>query len=82
MQFSYNEANNKWSGAYDIYWKDTKTPIDVYGYYPWSSPGSISEYAFEVQKDQAKAGQMVIWEAMRRVIFFGERRRRWNLQRK
>ena len=56
VQFTYNEANNKWSGAYDIYWKDTKTPIDVYGYYPWSSPGSISEYAFEVQKDQAKAG--------------------------
>ncbi|MFR4037350.1 MAG: hypothetical protein ACLTZT_05920 [Butyricimonas faecalis] len=60
--------------------KDTKTPIDVYRYYPEFS-GSISEYAFEVQKDQAKAGAMGIWEAMRRVIFFGERRRRWNLQR-
>ena len=56
VQFTYNEANNKWSGAYDIYWKDTKTPIDVYGYYPWSSLESISEYAFEVQKDQAKTG--------------------------
>lgn len=56
VQFTYNEANNKWSGAYDIYWKDTNTPIDVYGYYPWSSPGSIGEYAFEVQKDQAKTG--------------------------
>lgn len=57
VQFTYNEANNKWSGAYDIYWKDSKTPIDVYGYYPWSSPGSIGEYAFEVQKDQSKAGE-------------------------
>lgn len=56
VQFTYNEANNKWSGAYDIYWKDTKTPIDVYGYYPWSSLESISEYTFEVQKDQAKTG--------------------------
>lgn len=57
VQFTYNEANNKWSGAYDIYWKDSKTPIDVYGYYPWSSPGSIGEYAFEVQKDQSKTGE-------------------------
>ena len=57
VQFTYNEANNKWSGAYDIYWKDSKTPIDVYGYYPWNSPESIGEYAFEVQKDQAKAGE-------------------------
>lgn len=57
VQFTYNEASNKWSGAYDIYWKDSKTPIDVYGYYPWNSPESIGEYAFEVQKDQAKAGE-------------------------
>jgi len=57
VQFTYNEANNKWSGAYDIYWKDSKTPIDVYGYYPWNSPESISEYAFEVQKDQSRAGE-------------------------
>ena len=57
VQFTYNEANNKWSGAYDIYWKDSKTPIDVYGYYPWNSPESIGEYAFEVQKDQSKAGE-------------------------
>lgn len=57
VQFTYNEASNKWSGAYDIYWKDSKTPIDVYGYYPWNSPESIGEYAFEVQKDQSKAGE-------------------------
>ena len=57
VQFTYNEASNKWRGAYDIYWKDSKTPIDVYGYYPWNSPGSIGEYAFEVQKDQSKAGE-------------------------
>lgn len=57
VQFTYNEANNKWSGAYDIYWKDLKTSIDVYGYYPWNSPESIGEYTFEVQKDQSKAGE-------------------------
>ena len=57
VQFTYNESNNKWNGAYDIYWKDSKTPIDVFGYYPWDSPESIGEYAFEVQKDQAKAGE-------------------------
>ena len=57
VQFTYDEANNKWSGAYDIYWKDSKTPIDVYGYYPWGTPESIEAYAFEVQKDQSKAGE-------------------------
>lgn len=57
VQFTYNEANNKWSGAYDIYWKDSKTPIDVYGYYPWGTPESIEAYAFEVQKDQSKVGE-------------------------
>ena len=82
MQFTYNEANNKWSGAYDIYWKDSKTPIDVYGYYPWNSQESIGEYAFEVQKDQSKRGRMGIWEVTRRVIFFGEKQRRWLLRQK
>lgn len=35
------------------YWKDDKTHIDVYGYYPYSSPDNIAAYAFEVEKDQS-----------------------------
>lgn len=57
VQFTYDETANKWNGAYDIYWKDSKTPVDVYGYYPWGTPESINEYAFEVQKDQSKVGE-------------------------
>lgn len=56
VKFTFNEANYQWTGAYDVYWKDDKTPIDVYGYYPFGSPESIESYAFDVQKDQSKAG--------------------------
>lgn len=56
VKFTFNEADYQWTGAYDVYWKDDKTPIDVYGYYPYSSPESIESYTFEVQKDQSKAG--------------------------
>lgn len=53
VRYTYNESANKWNAAYDIYWKDKHTPIDVYGYYPFASPESINEYQFEVQKDQS-----------------------------
>lgn len=56
VKFTFNEADYQWTGAYDVYWKDDKTPIDVYGYYPYSSPENIESYTFEVQKDQSKAG--------------------------
>ena len=53
MKHTYDEANNRWNSAYDVYWKDEHTPIDVYGYYPFSSPEDVNAYAFEVQKDQS-----------------------------
>ena len=49
----YDEANNTWNSAYDIYFKDRKTNVDIYGYYPAGAPGSVSAYSFEVQKDQS-----------------------------
>ena len=54
----FDEASHKWNGAYDIYFKDRKTHIDLYGYYPYASPDNITEYAFQVQKDrQRRNGQ-------------------------
>lgn len=53
VKHTYDEANNRWNSAYDVYWKDEHTPIDVYGYYPFSSPEDVNAYAFEVQKDQS-----------------------------
>lgn len=66
VKFTFNATNYQWTGAYDIYWKDNKTPIDVYGYYPYGSPENIDNYAFEVKKDQSKVavnGNMGGYEA-------------------
>ena len=55
LYYTYNEPANRWVPSYDVYFKDNKTPVDIYAYYPASSPESIKEYAFEVQKDQSTA---------------------------
>lgn len=39
LQFTFDETNYKWNSAYDVFWKDSKTPIDVYGYYPVGTSG-------------------------------------------
>ena len=66
LQFTFDETNYKWNSAYDVFWKDSKTPIDVYGYYPVGTPESVNAYAFEVRKDQSKLsenGEMGGYEA-------------------
>lgn len=55
VRYTFDEAANKWTSAYELYWKDGHTPVDVYGYYPFAAPESIEDYQFEVQKDQSKA---------------------------
>ena len=66
VRHTFNEPNYKWSSAYDLYWKDKHTHIDVYGYYPFANPESIEDYQFEVQKDQSTTtaeGEMGGYEA-------------------
>lgn len=53
VKHTFDEAAYKWIPSYDIYWKDDKTHIDVYGYYPYSMPDNIAAYAFNVEKDQS-----------------------------
>lgn len=53
VRHTFDEAAYKWSSAYDLYWKDKHTHIDVYGYYPFGSPESIDAYPFIVQRDQS-----------------------------
>lgn len=31
VRYTFDEAANKWTGAYELYWKDGHTPVDVYG---------------------------------------------------
>ena len=54
VQHTFDESQNKWNSAYDIYWKDKHTHVDIYGYYPIANPESIEDCSFEVQKDQSK----------------------------
>ena len=54
VRHTFDEAGYKWNSAYDVFWKDKQTHIDVYGYYPFGSPESIEQYAFTVQRDQSK----------------------------
>lgn len=56
LRYTFDEASWKWIPDHEIYYKDKNTHIDVYGYYPYSSPASIEEYEFEVRKDQADEG--------------------------
>ena len=53
VKHTFDEAAYKWNSAYDVYWKDDHTHIDVYGYYPFGSPEDVNAYPFEVQKDQS-----------------------------
>ena len=54
VRHTFDEANYKWTSAYDVYWKDKTTHIDVYGYYPFGSPTDVNNYEFEVAKDQSQ----------------------------
>lgn len=54
VRHTFDEANYKWNSAYDVFWKDKHTHIDVYGYYPFGNPESVEQYAFTVQRDQSK----------------------------
>ena len=55
VRHTFDEENYKWNSAYDLYWKDKHTHIDVYGYYPYGSPESVDAYSFTVQRDQSTA---------------------------
>ncbi|MBO5832744.1 MAG: fimbrillin family protein [Alistipes sp.] len=51
--YTYNAEDNSWNSPATIYWKDSETPIDIYGYYPAveyiSNP---LEYSYEVNYRQ------------------------------
>ena len=66
VRHTFDEPNYKWNSAYDLYWKDKHTHIDVYGYYPFANPESVDDYQFEVKRDQSKPsenGEMGGYEA-------------------
>ncbi len=66
VQHTFNESTHSWNSAYDLFWKDKHTKIDVYGYYPAANPEDVSSYQFSVLSDQSKTyddGTMGNYEA-------------------
>ena len=56
VRYTYDEESMKWTSSTTAYYKDVNTCIDLYGYYPYASPSSVSEYEFEVATDQNNNG--------------------------
>lgn len=52
VRHTFDEAAYRWNSAYDLYWKDKHTRIDVYSYYPFGSPDDVNAYEFAVRSDQ------------------------------
>lgn len=65
--FTLNEAASAWSSATTLYWKDSSTPVDVYGYYPGvNSIDNPANYELEVSYKQnllPAEGEMSNYEA-------------------
>lgn len=65
IRFVYN--GTKWVANYQLYWKNSSTPADFYGYYPYDqSMQSVNEYRFSVspkQDSDATSGVLAGYEA-------------------
>lgn len=54
LMFTFDAKSYIWNPAYEVYWKDGHTHIDIYGYYPYGSPADVENYSFEIEKDQGR----------------------------
>lgn len=66
VDFKFNTKDNSWSGK-SIFFKDDNTPMDVYGYYPYTTDiADVEKFPFAVKNDQtadAPNGNMSGYEA-------------------
>ena len=49
----YILSENGWNPVRPVYYKDVNTNVDLYTFYPYAEPKSVTEYTFEVSKDQS-----------------------------
>ena len=65
--YTFDGEEYVWSAPLEIYWRDSRTPIDVYGYYPGVNYiENPAAYAFEVSWQQnalPQEGEMSNYEA-------------------
>ena len=56
--YTFDGEEYVWSAPLEIYWRDSRTPIDVYGYYPGVNYiDNPAAYAFEVSWHQNALSQ-------------------------
>ena len=56
-QYTYSLEKNQWVPMGTYYYKDDKTAVDFYGYYPYAKPEDVNSYPFEVMQDQSVASE-------------------------
>lgn len=65
--YTFDDVEYVWTAPVEIYWRDSRTPIDVYGYYPGVNYiDNPAAYAFEVSWQQSvlpQEGEMSNYEA-------------------
>lgn len=65
--YTFDDEEYVWSAPLEIYWRDSRTPIDVYGYYPGVNYiENPTAYQFEVSWQQSvlpQEGEMSNYEA-------------------
>ena len=66
MWLEFDAGSRSWTAAYDVYWKDRHTRVDIYGYYPYTLISDVSAQPFEVRRNQSEAavsGELSGYEA-------------------
>ena len=66
VKYTFNFDDYCWIPETDVYFRDDNTNADIIGYYPYAEPSSVTEYPFEIQRNQSTAaehGQMGGYEA-------------------
>ncbi|MBO5186516.1 MAG: leucine-rich repeat protein [Prevotella sp.] len=65
--YTFDGDKYEWTAPLEIYWRDNRTPVDVYGYYPGiNAIGDPSAYRFEVSWQQnllSQEGEISNYEA-------------------
>ena len=57
LEIVYHEDKAAWIAADDIYFKDDKTAVDIYGYYPYRAEVDVDDFTFEVSAHQNLSGR-------------------------
>ena len=55
VKYVFNESAWQWTPVHPVYYKDVKTNVDLYVFYPHAEPDNVDAWNFEVQKDQSSA---------------------------